>query len=154
MDLDALRYMGTVTSPFHGNVQFDRHQTEGFLALREYRNLSPRGQSRTREVQSPQSGGLFGIDVTGGLFGMQTGSYGGGRSVMFESPGQSGRPTLQANAVRGPSPGPRPRSRSVSPSRGGGVICRCLQEVEVLWRERDTRIQVEVEVGMGRGGQW
>ena len=38
---------------------------------------------------------------------------------MFESPGQSGRPTLQANAVRGPSPGPRPRSRSVSPSRGG-----------------------------------
>ena len=39
---------------------------------------------------------------------------------MFESPGQSGRPTLQANAVRGPSPGPRPRSRSVSPSRGQG----------------------------------
>ena len=29
MDLDALRYMGTVTSPFHGNVQFDRHPTEG-----------------------------------------------------------------------------------------------------------------------------
>ena len=39
MDLDALRYMGTVTSPFHGNVQFDRHPTEGgsgFSALREY----------------------------------------------------------------------------------------------------------------------
>ena len=115
--------MGTVTSPFHGNVQFDRHPTEGcsgFSALREYRNPSPRGQSRTREAQPPQSGGLFGIDVTGGLFGMQAGSYGGGRSVMFESPGQSGRPTLQANAVRGPSPGPRSRSRSVSPSRGPG----------------------------------
>ena len=28
MDLDALRYMGTVISPFHGNVQFDRHPTE------------------------------------------------------------------------------------------------------------------------------
>ena len=81
MDLDALRYMGTVTSPFHGNVQFDRHPTEGgsgFSALREYRNPSPRGQSRTREAQPPQSGGLFGIDVTGGLFGMQAGSYGGG----------------------------------------------------------------------------
>ena len=39
---------------------------------------------------------------------------------MFESPGQSWRHTLQANAVRGSSPGPRPRSRSVSPSRGGG----------------------------------
>ena len=51
---------------------------------------------------------------------MQAGSYGRGRSVMFEAPGQSGRPTLQANAVRGPSPGPRPRSRSVSPSRGPG----------------------------------
>ena len=58
MDLDALRYMGTVTSPFHGNVQFDRHPTEGgsgFSALREYRNPSPRGQSRTREAQPPQS---------------------------------------------------------------------------------------------------
>ena len=123
MDLDALRYMGTVTSPFHGNVQFDRHPTEGgsgFSALREYRNPSPRGQSRTREAQPPQSGGLFGIDVTGGLFGMQAGSYGGGRSVMFESPKQSGRHTLQANAVKGPSPGPRSRSRSVSPSRGPG----------------------------------
>ena len=105
------------------NVQFDRHPTEGgsgFSALREYRNPSPRGQSRTREAQPPQSGGLFGIDVTGGFFGMQAVSYGVGRSVMFESPGQSGRPTLQANAVRGPSPGPRPRSRSVSPSRGPG----------------------------------
>ena len=51
---------------------------------------------------------------------MSGGSFGGRRSVMFESPGQSGRPTLQANAVRGPSPGPRPRSRSVSPSRWGG----------------------------------
>ena len=80
---------------------------------------SPRGQSRTREAQPPQSGGLFGIDVTGG-FGMQAGSYGGGRSVMFESPGQSGRPTLQANAVRGPSPWPRSRPRSVSPSRWPG----------------------------------
>ena len=39
---------------------------------------------------------------------------------MFESTGQSGRPTLQANAVRGPSPAQRPRSRSVSPSRGPG----------------------------------
>ena len=47
-------------------------------------------------------------------------SYGVGRSVMFESTGQSGRPTLQANAVRGSSPGPRPMSRSVSPSRLGG----------------------------------
>ena len=72
MDLDALRYMGTVTSPFHGNVQFDRHPTEvgsGFSAWMEYRNPSPRGQSRTREAQPPQSGGLFGIDVKGGLFG-------------------------------------------------------------------------------------
>ena len=81
MDLDALRYMGTVTSPFHGNAQFDRQLTEwgsGFSAFMEYRNPSPRGQSRTREAQPPQSGGLFGIDVTGGLFGMQAGSYGGG----------------------------------------------------------------------------
>ena len=57
MDLDARRYMGTVTSPFHGNVQFDRHPTEGgsgFSALREYRNPSPMGQSRTREAQPPQ----------------------------------------------------------------------------------------------------
>ena len=51
---------------------------------------------------------------------MSGGSYGGGRSVMFKSTGQSERPMLQANVVRGPSPGPRPRSRSVSPSRGGG----------------------------------
>ena len=29
MYLDALRYMGTVAPPFHGNVQFDRHPTEG-----------------------------------------------------------------------------------------------------------------------------
>ena len=29
MELDALRYTGFVTSPFHGNVQFDRHPTEG-----------------------------------------------------------------------------------------------------------------------------
>ena len=125
MDLDALHYTGFVTSLFHGNVQFDRHPTEGgsgFSALREYRNPSPRGQSKTREAQPTQSGGLFGIDVTWGLFGMQWGSYGGERSVMFESPGQSGRPTLQANAVRGPSPGPRPRSRSVSPSGGGGFV--------------------------------
>ena len=42
-----------------------------------------------------------------------------GGSVMFESPGQYGRPTLQENARRGPSPGPRPMSRSVSPSRAG-----------------------------------
>ena len=39
---------------------------------------------------------------------------------MFESPGQSGRPMLQANALRWPSPGQRPRSMSVSPSREGG----------------------------------
>ena len=26
--MDALRYTGFVTSPFHGNVQFDRHPTE------------------------------------------------------------------------------------------------------------------------------
>ena len=54
MDLDALRYTGFVTSPFHGNVQFDRHPTEGgsgFSALREYRAPSPRVQSRTREAQ-------------------------------------------------------------------------------------------------------
>ena len=57
-----------------------------------------------------------------------------GASVMFESPGQSGRPTLQANVVRGPSPGPKPRSRSVSPSRGGAVR-KCQLEVEVLLRE-------------------
>ena len=29
MDLDALRYTGFVTSPLQGNVQFDRHPTEG-----------------------------------------------------------------------------------------------------------------------------
>ena len=29
MNLDALRYTGFVTSPFHGNVQFDRHPTKG-----------------------------------------------------------------------------------------------------------------------------
>ena len=29
MDLDALRYTGFVTSHLHGNVQFDRHPTEG-----------------------------------------------------------------------------------------------------------------------------
>ena len=153
MDLDALRYTGSMTSPFQGNVQFDRHPTEGesgFSALREYRNPSPRGQSRTREAQPPQSGELFGIDVTVGLFGMQAGSYGGVRSVMFESPGQSGRPTLQANAVRGPSPGPRPRSRSVSPSRWGVR----LWEVEALWREMDTRITGEGEVGMGLESRW
>ena len=67
MDLDALRYTGFVTSRFHGNVQFDRHPTEvgsGFSALREYRTPSPMVQSRTREAQPTQSGGLFGIDVT------------------------------------------------------------------------------------------
>ena len=72
---------------------------------------------------------------------------------MFESPGQSGRPTLQANAVRGPSPWPRPRSRSVSPSRGR-VVLRCLREDEALWRDVGTRILVEVEVGVARGGRW
>ena len=54
-----------------------------------------------------------------------SGGLGEGRSVMFESPGQSGRPTLQANAVRWTSPGPRPRSRSVSPSRGGESSHMC-----------------------------
>ena len=78
-----------------------------------------------------QSGGVFGMDATGGLFGMSGSFFGGWRSVMFESPGQSGRPTLQANAVRGPSPGPRPMSRSVSPSRWWEVLCQL--EVEVLW---------------------
>ena len=34
MDLDALRYSGVVTSPFHGNVQFDRHPTEGGVVFR------------------------------------------------------------------------------------------------------------------------
>ena len=29
MDLDALRYTLCVTSPLQGNVQFDRHPTEG-----------------------------------------------------------------------------------------------------------------------------
>ena len=29
MDLDALRYTEFVTSPFQGNVQFDRHPTRG-----------------------------------------------------------------------------------------------------------------------------
>ena len=80
MDLDALRYTGFVTSPFQGNVQFDRHPTEsggGFSALREYRAPSPRVQSRTREAQPTSSGGLFGIDVTGGLFVMSGGSFGG-----------------------------------------------------------------------------
>ena len=68
MDLDAMRYTGFVTSPLHGNVQFDRHPTEcggGFSALREYRAPSPRVQTRTREAQTTQSGGLFMIDVTG-----------------------------------------------------------------------------------------
>ena len=71
MDLDALRYTWFVTSPLQGNVQFDRHPTEGgggFSALREYRAPSARVQSKTREAQPMQSGGLFGIDVTGGLF--------------------------------------------------------------------------------------
>ena len=50
----------------------------GFSALRECRAPSPRVQSRTREAQPTQSGGLFGIDVKGGLFGMSGGSYGWG----------------------------------------------------------------------------
>ena len=29
MDLDAMRYAGFVTSPFQGNVQFNRHLTDG-----------------------------------------------------------------------------------------------------------------------------
>ena len=120
----------------------------GFLALMEYRAHSPRMQSRTREAQPTQYGGLFGMDETGGLFGMP-GSLFWGRSVMFQSPGQSGRPTLQANAVRGPSPLPRPRSRPVSPSRGGEVpICR--REVEGLRREGDTNATGKGEVGMVR----
>ena len=64
MDLDALRYTGFVTSPFQGNVQFDRHPTEGGG------RPSPMVQSRTREAQPTSSGGLFGIDAKGGLFGM------------------------------------------------------------------------------------
>ena len=119
MDLDAMRYVGYVTTPFQGNVQFDRHPTEWgavFSALMEYRAPSPRAQSRTREAQPSQSGVLFGMDVTGGLFGMSGIIVVGGRSVIFESPGQHWRSTLQANAVRGPSPGLIPRSRSVSPS--------------------------------------
>ena len=81
MDLDAMRYAGFATSPFQGNVQFDRHPTEGgagFSALREYMAPSPRMQSRMREAQPPQSVGLFGMDVTGGLFGMPE-SFGGDR---------------------------------------------------------------------------
>ena len=46
----------------------------GFSALMEYRGPSPRMQSRTLEAHPPQSGGLFGMDVTGGLFGM-SGSF-------------------------------------------------------------------------------
>ena len=82
MDLDALIYTGFVTSPLQGNVQFDRHPTEvggGFSALREYRAPSPRVQSRRREAQPTSSGGLFGMDVTGGLFGMSGGSFGVGQ---------------------------------------------------------------------------
>ena len=29
MDLDVMRYAGFATSPFQGNVQFDRHPTDG-----------------------------------------------------------------------------------------------------------------------------
>ena len=76
----------------------------------------------------------------------------GGKSVMFESPGQSWRPTLQANAVMGPSPWQRPRSRSVSPSRGGVPICR--RKVEVLQQEMGTRALGEGEVGIVLEGRW
>ena len=34
VDLDALRYTGSVTLPFHGNVQFDRHPTEEGVVFR------------------------------------------------------------------------------------------------------------------------
>ena len=34
MDLDALRYTGSVNSHFHGTVQFDRHPTEGGVVFR------------------------------------------------------------------------------------------------------------------------
>ena len=34
MDLDALRYTGFVTSPFHGNVKFDIHPTEWGVVFR------------------------------------------------------------------------------------------------------------------------
>ena len=86
-------------------MQFDSHQTEGvdgFSVLTEYRAPSPSAQSKAREAQLTLSGGLLGMDVTGGLFGMSgmSGGFGWWRSVMFDSPGQSGRPTLQANAVR------------------------------------------------------
>ena len=81
MDLDVMRYAGSATSPFQGNVQFDRHPTywlgAGFLILREYSAPSSMAQSRTREAQPSQSDGLFGMDVIGGLFGM-SGSFGGG----------------------------------------------------------------------------
>ena len=109
-------------------------------------------QSMTREAQPPQSGGLFGMDVACGLFGM-SGSFLGGRSVMFKSPGQSRRPTLQANAVRGPSPGPMTRSMSASPSRGVEVRI-CQLEVDVLWREGGSRATEDGDVGVVRGDQW
>ena len=50
MDLDAMRYAGFATSPFQGDVQFDRHPTEWgavFSALMEYRAPSQMMQSRT-----------------------------------------------------------------------------------------------------------
>ena len=41
-----------------------------FSALSEFRAPSPRMQSSTPEAQPTQSGGLFVMDVTGGLFVM------------------------------------------------------------------------------------
>ena len=57
MDLDALRYMGTVTSPIHRNVQFDRHLTEGGVAFRRFGSIeTPHpGDSRGRERRSLRS---------------------------------------------------------------------------------------------------
>ena len=55
----------------------DGRRGTGFSALREYRAPSPRMQSRTREAQPTQYGGLFGMDETGGLIGMSGNFYGG-----------------------------------------------------------------------------
>ena len=78
MDLYAMRYAGFAISPFHGNVQFDRHPTEGvgwvFGAKGVQSTLSEEAVEDARGAASAISGGgLFGMDVTGGLFGMSGG---------------------------------------------------------------------------------
>ena len=93
----------------------------GFSARREYRAPAPRAQSRTREAQPTSSGGLFGMDVTGCLFGMSGGF--GGRDQLCLKPHSS----------------------------RGGLRCISLREVEALWRDGDTRITGEVEVGVTLG---